>query len=82
MWPEILPFKLRLVTLKRLHAVSGMCSYLGALSALVLSLYSNWFVANVQNTYMWLACLGCLVLLGLAVVVQVVRNHLLLLLRQ
>ena len=76
MWPEILPFKVRLVTLKRLHAVSGMCSYLGGLATLTLGLYSAWFVANV-GSWAWLSCLSCLVVLAGAVGLQITRNSLL-----
>ena len=74
-YPDILPFKVRLVILKRLHAFFGMVTYFGGLSVLTLGLYSSWFVANVDQRVVWKVCFVCPVLLGLTVLVQVVRNH-------
>ena len=74
MYPDILPFKLRLVTLKRLHAFFGMLTYFGGLTTVALGLYSAWFVANV-NDIVWKACFCCPVVLGACVLIQVARNH-------
>ena len=74
LYPDILPFKVRLVVLKRLHALSGMLTYFGGLSVLTLGLYSSWFVANVDHL-VWKMCFVCPILLGLTVFAQVVRNH-------
>ncbi len=74
MWPEILPFKVRHVTLKRMHAIFGMLTYFGGLSTLTLGLFSTWFVAN-ADPIMWKVCFSCPIILGCAVLVQVVKNH-------
>lgn len=74
LYPDILPFKVRLVVLKRLHAFFGMVTYFGGLSVLTLGLYSSWFVANVDQL-VWKVCFVCPMLLGVTVLVQVVRNH-------
>lgn len=74
MYPDILPFKVRLVVLKRLHAFSGMVTYFGGLSVLSLGMYSSWFVANVDQL-VWKACFACPILLAISVLCQVVRNH-------
>ena len=74
MYPDILPFKLRLVTLKRLHVLFGMLTYFGGLTTVALGLYSAWFVANVDDI-VWKACFCCPVVLGACVVIQVARNH-------
>lgn len=74
LYPEILPFKVRLVVLKRLHAFFGMVTYFGGLSVLTLGLYTSWFVANVDQL-VWKASFLSPILLGLTVLVQVVRNH-------
>ena len=74
-YPDILPFKVRLVILKRLHAFFGMVTYFGSLSVLTLGLYSSWFVANVDQFIVWKVCFASPMLLGLTVLVQVVRNH-------
>ena len=75
MWPNILPFKLRPVTLKRLHAMCGMANYCGALLALLLGLYSTWFVASAANSLVWMVCMCCLGLLAAALPLQVVYNN-------
>lgn len=75
MWPNILPFELRPVTLKRLHAVLGVANYSGAMLTLALGLYSTWFVATAANSLVWMACLFSLVVLGLALPLQVIYNH-------
>lgn len=74
MYPEILPFKLRPITLKRMHAFSGTLTYFGGLATLTLGLFSSWFVAN-ADPILWKVCLACLVLLGCAVLLQVFRNY-------
>ena len=75
MWPDILPFQLRRVTHKRLHAVCGAAVYCGALCTMGLGLYSAWFVASVANTAVWGACMGSLAVLAVTTVVQVTGNH-------
>ena len=74
MYPEILPFKIRLVTLKRMHAIFGMLTYFGGLTTLTLGLFSSWFVANAYPLE-WKVCFVCPILLGCNVLVQVVKNH-------
>ena len=74
LYPEILPFKIRLVTLKRLHALFGMLTYFGGMATLTLGMFSSWFVAN-TDPLVWRACVACPALLGFAVLVQVFRNH-------
>ena len=74
LYPDILPFKVRLVTLKRLHAFNGMLTFFGGVAVLMLGLYSSWFVANVL-LIVWQLCIVCPPLLGLIVFVQVIRNH-------
>ena len=75
MWPSILPFQLRPVTMKRLHAVFGVANYLGAMLTLLLGLYSTWFVATAANSLVWMTCVFSLVVLVLALPLQVVYNH-------
>lgn len=74
MYPEILPFKVRPVTLKRLHASFGALTYLGSLATLTLGLFSSWFVAN-ADPMLWKVCVACPALLGLSVLIQVFRNY-------
>lgn len=38
--------KLKYKLLKKLHSISGCLAYLIGMSALILSIYSNWFVKN------------------------------------
>ncbi len=73
-YPEILPFKMRLVTLRRIHAFSEMLIYFGGLSTVTLGLYSSWFVANVPEL-VWKACVCAPVILGVTVFVQVVKTR-------
>ena len=73
MWPALLPFKFRLVVLKRLHAVCGVVNYCGALLALFLGLYSTWFTATAAP-FVWTMCLASLLLLALVLPLQVVYN--------
>lgn len=75
MWPNILPFKLRLVTMKKLHAICGVINYIGALLALILGLYSTWFVASAANSLVWMTCLFSLIMLALTIPLQVIINH-------
>jgi cytochrome b-561 domain-containing protein 2 len=74
MYPGILPFKVRLVTLKRMHAFFGTLTYFGGLVILVLGVYSSWFSAN-ADPIMWKVCLVCPILLGCAVLLQMFRNY-------
>jgi cytochrome b-561 domain-containing protein 2 len=73
--PSLLPFKIRRVILKRLHAVSGTLTFIGVLTTLVLSLYSNWFLSVVFNDATWWIICSCPVTIGLIVIVQFIRNH-------
>lgn len=73
-FPDILPFKVRLVTLKRLHAANGILTYGGGLTTLSLGLFSSWFVAN-ADPYLWRVCISCPVILGIAVLLQLIRNY-------
>lgn len=74
MYPEILPFKVRLINLKRLHAFFGMLTYFVGMTTLTLGLFSGWFVANVDPV-LWRVCVACPALLAGSVLVQVVRNY-------
>lgn len=74
MYPEILPFKVRLVALKRLHAFSGTVTYFGGLTTLTLGLFSSWFVAN-TDPVLWKVCFACPILLAGSVLLQVIRNY-------
>lgn len=73
--PDLLPFKLRPVLLKRLHAVSGTATYLGGLTTVFLALHSSWFVANVPGSTVWAASVAVLAVQAAYVLVQIARNH-------
>lgn len=73
-FPDILPFKVRLVLLKRMHAFFGMLTFFGGLTTVTLGLYSSWFVANVHNL-LWKACFSCPTVLAVTVLVQVARSQ-------
>lgn len=73
-FPDILPFKVRLVYIKRLHAFFGVLTYFGGLTTIVLGLYSSWFVAHVDSP-LWQACCGCPVVLAVVVLIQVARSQ-------
>lgn len=74
MYPEILPFKVRLVTLKRMHAAFGTLTYFGSLTTLTLGLFTSWFVAN-ADPILWKVCVACPAILGFSVLIQVFRNY-------
>ena len=74
MWPGILPFNVRLVTLKRLHAVCGAINYTGAVLTLMLGLCSTWFLASASHL-VWMTCVCSLALLMIAIPLQVANNH-------
>ena len=74
MYPEILPFKIRLVTLKRMHALFGTVIFCGGIGVVVLGMYSSWFVANVKEG-VWQFCAVSLVVTELYVLIQVLRNY-------
>jgi cytochrome b-561 domain-containing protein 2 len=74
MWPGVLPFKVRPVVLKRIHAAFGVANYCGALLVLLLGLYSTWFVASAANSVVWNTCAISLLLLALALPIQVAYN--------
>ena len=73
-FPDILPFKIRLAYLKKMHALFGFLIYFGGLTTLSLGLFSSWFVAN-ADPYLWRVCVACPSLLGAAAVVQMLRNY-------
>ena len=75
MWPGVLPFKVRPVVLKRVHAAYGVANYCGALFVLLLGLYSTWFVATAANTVVWTVCVCSLFLLALTLPIQVAYNY-------
>lgn len=74
-YPSLLPFTVRKVVLKRLHAFFGTVMFTVAMATTVLGLYSTWFSANVDNQYLWGACCVCPVVMFSAVFVQFVKNH-------
>lgn len=73
-FPDILPFKVRPITQKRMHALSGVLTYFCGLTTVTLGLFSSWFVANC-NPVVWKVCIACPALLGIAVLIQIVRNY-------
>lgn len=73
-YPEILPVKIRLVTLRKIHALAEMLIYFGGLATVTLGLYSAWFVANVPEV-VWKASVCAPLILGCTIFVQVVRNR-------
>lgn len=75
MFPEIMPFKMRRVTVKRLHAFSGALMFTIGIGVVSLGLYSSWCVANMDGN-LWLFCAFCLGVTELYVIVQVLRNYL------
>lgn len=74
MYPEILPFKIRLITMKRMHAFSGTLTYFGGLTTLTLGLFSSWFVAN-ADPILWKVCFACPIVLAGSVLLQVFRSY-------
>lgn len=74
-WPELLPLKVRRVTLKRLHATYGVMNYCGAVLALFLGLYSTWFLSSVANTVIWTLCAASLAFLVITLPLQVAYNY-------
>lgn len=74
-YPDVLPFKVRLVVLKRLHAANGLLTYGGGLVTLTLGLFSSWFVAN-ADPYLWKFCIACPAVLGLTVLLQLFYRYL------
>lgn len=77
MYPSLLPFKIRKVVLKRLHAFSGTVTFTGAMVVVTLGLYSNWLTANVSNAVIWSILCCCPSLIWVIVIGQFVRNHIL-----
>ena len=76
LYPDILPFKLRPITVKRLHAFSGLVTYTTLMAATVMGLYSSWFLANTTHDLLWKACVAAPPIVLIAVVIQVAKNHL------
>ncbi len=74
MYPGILPFKVRMVTMKRIHALFGTILFTVSMGVVSLGLYSSWFVANVDDR-LWLLCVVCVGVTQLYVLVQVLRNY-------
>lgn len=75
MYPTILPFTIRKVILKRLHAFSGSVTFAIGMATTVLGLYSTWFNANLDNKYLWAMCCACPVVMFSAVFLQFLKNH-------
>ena len=75
MYPSILPFTIRRVLLKRLHAFSGSVTFSVAMVTLILGLYTTWFSANVENRYIWGVACSCPVVMFSAVFFQFLKNH-------
>ena len=74
--PSLLPFKIKRVILKRMHAFSGTVIFTGAMVTLTLAMYTTWFSANVDNSYIWGACCACPVILFSTIFVQFIKNRL------
>ena len=66
MWPGVLPLKVRPVVLKKIHAAYGVTNYCGALLALLLGLYSTWFVASAAGSVVWNVCIFSLLFLAIS----------------
>ena len=75
LYPDILPFSMRRVVLKRMHALSGTLVYGGAMTTFVLGLYSAWFSGSVQHSLVWMACMACPPLLFFLALAQFRRNY-------
>ncbi len=75
MYPEIMPFKVRMVTMKRLHALFGTVMFTVGIGVVSLGLYSSWCVANMDEN-LWMFCAVCLGVTQLYVLAQVLRNYL------
>lgn len=58
LYPHIAMRFVRLVTVKRMHAVSGLLMYTLAAGALLTGMFSTWFVSAVTGTS-WYACAAC-----------------------
>lgn len=78
LYPTALPFKVRKVILKRLHALSGTITFTGAMTTVLLGLYSNWFLNHVSNILLWSVLATCPMLILVIIIIQFVRNHALL----
>ena len=74
-YPSLLPFKVRRVILKRLHAFSGTVTFTGGMVTVVLGLYSNWFTSNVSNSVVWGIVCALPIIILVIVFVQFIRNH-------
>ena len=74
LYPQLAMRFVRLVTLKQLHAVSGLLLYTLAAGTMLTGMYSNWFVATVTGTS-WYACAVC-PLLVLTIFATQVKNAL------
>ena len=74
-YPDILPFSISRAILKRMHALSGTLVYSGAMTTVVLGLYSAWFSGSVQHWLVWRACVACPSLLFFLVLLQFGRNY-------
>lgn len=61
--------------MKMYHATSGFALYVLICGAMVLGMFSNWFIKNVTGTS-WYACLACPAILSLIVMQQVTQNNL------
>ena len=75
MYPSLLPFPVKKAILKRLHAFSGSLMFAGAMAAVVLGMFSNWFTANVGYGVVRGACSICPAVILLAVLAQFIRNY-------
>ena len=75
MYPDILPFKMKRVLLKLMHASSAtFITFSGAMAAITLALYSTWFSSNVTNQVVWSLCLASPIFMELIVLLQFIRN--------
>ncbi|XP_046840450.1 transmembrane reductase CYB561D2-like [Xenia sp. Carnegie-2017] len=78
LYPKLPLFNtLKLVTLKRLHALSGALFFILSCLVIFLSLYSNWFVRKAGlYTLSWWTCAVCIIMLAVFVNNQIAQVYL------
>lgn len=65
----------RLVTLKKLHAIFGTLTFAGGMTTVFLSMFSTWAANNIADQTIWYLCATCpLFLLG-TVLFQVANSY-------
>jgi cytochrome b-561 domain-containing protein 2 len=75
LYPQVVLRVLRLVTVKRLHAASGLTLFMLAVTALLTGMYSKWFVATVTGSS-WYTCAACPLLMLMIIASQIKNAYL------